>query len=173
MSDTFRNATATDFLESLPDDSRVWIYGLDRDLSDSEVAQVTDELEAFFTDWSSHGRHVSGEAAVVDNRFVVIGAHIPSGDISGCGIDKSIRVLKSLSDEIGFGWDTSLNVFYAADDGVQMASRAEFRQAAAEKSVSGSTPVYDLTAQTLGDLRHAGLLRPAAESWHAGAFKLV
>lgn len=173
MPDTHGPATATSFLESLPDDSRVWIYGIDRDLSDGEVARITDELEAFFSDWSSHGRHVSGEAAVVDNRFVVIGAHIPSGDISGCGIDKSIRVLKSLSDEIGFGWDTSLNVFYAADDCVQMASRAEFRQAAADKSVSGSTPVYDLTAQTLGDLRRAGLLRPASESWHGGAFKLV
>ena len=173
MIDTSGSTDTIVILDALPDDSRVWIYGLDRDLSDDEVQRIGDGLESFFAEWSSHGRHVFGGAAIVDNRFVVIGAHIPSGDISGCGIDKSIRVLASLADDIGLGWDTSLNVFYQSPDGIRMAGRAEFRRAAAEGEVSGETPVYDLTPQTLGELRENGLVRMAADSWHGRAFHLT
>ncbi len=160
-------------LSELPDEARLWIYGADRDLSDEEVAAVRDSLSDFLQEWSSHGRDVYGQAEVIDNRFLLIGAHIPSGDISGCGIDKSTRVVEELAGRLGFDWLSPINIFFRDGDRVRSATRSEFRTLAREGSVDASTPVYDLTIPDVAALRTGRFLQPVSRSWHGRAFGIA
>jgi len=50
---------------------------------------------------------------------------------------------------------------------IRSVMRGEFRQLAETGSVGPDTPVFDLTASTLGLIRSGGLERPASTSWHA------
>lgn len=160
-------------LPGLPPEARLWIYAAARDLSDDEVARVDEALGDFLREWSSHGRDVSGEAAVIHNRFLVIGAHIPSGDISGCGIDKSARVVEEIGQALEIDWLSALYVHHQTEDGaIASVPRGTFRRMVREGAVDGSTLVYDLTVQDVRGLRAGLMLRPASQTWHARAFMI-
>ena len=62
---------------------------------------------------------------------------------------------------------------HVLNPGGTSASRPDFRAATKAGHADGTTPVLDLTATTLGELRGRGLVRPAGESWHGRAFRLT
>lgn len=158
---------------ALPDDARVWTYAANRELSERDVDVTSSRLDAFFRNWTSHGRDVRGASAIIDSQIVVVAAHIPSGDISGCGIDKSVHVVERALNEVGAGVSSSLNVVYRTSAGAtEIATRSEFRALSRSRSVNGATAVYDLTVQTVGDLRGGRFVVPAAEAWHGKVFGL-
>ena len=99
-----------DRLGTLPPGARTWLYASDRELTDAETENLQSALDLFFAEWSSHGRVVSGCAQVCENRVVAIGAHVSDGDISGCGIDKSVHLLDRIGQAMGITWVSGLTV---------------------------------------------------------------
>ncbi|MDZ4701202.1 MAG: hypothetical protein SH809_15940, partial [Rhodothermales bacterium] len=79
--------------DQLPGSSRLWIYALDRPLTDAESATLSDRVDAFIRNWNSHGRPVNAGYEFRHNQFVLIAGVIPGGNISGCGIDASVHAL--------------------------------------------------------------------------------
>jgi len=114
---------------------------------------------------------VLGTGAIVADRFILIAAHIPGGDVSGCGIDASVHALGGIAEQVGFGWVSSLDVLYQADDKVRQADRASFARLAEEGQVTADTIVFDVSHMTLGDMRRAGFGVPAGQSWHGRVFR--
>lgn len=166
--------TATPTLESLPDEARVWIYPVDRDLTAAVQETIIERMHPFLSDWQSHGRRVRGAAAILYGRFVVVAATLDApGDISGCGIDASVHALQPVADALGIRFCNPLDVHYRAASGsIVSVDRLKFKQAVAGGLVDGGTAVYNTTLQTLGELRTRGIEVPARESWHARAFSL-
>lgn len=165
----------------LPDTARLWVYATDRPLTDDEEETLTRRLEDFLDGWESHGRPVEGAAAVRDRRFVLLAAHRPDAPaeeanegVSGCGIDASVHVLESFAEETGLNWKSGLDVFYRDAEGrVQNASRPAFAEQAEAGAVDAATPVFDLSVETLADLREGRFEHPAGQGWHAEAFSLA
>ena len=159
--------------QELPPSARIWIYGADRALTPSEQEHLLDHLRPFLAGWRSHGRSVNGRAAVLEDRFLVVAADLPEGDISGCGIDASVHAVEEAGRAAGRTWLSALTVFFRDDRGaIQAVSRPEFRRAVRAGAVTAETPVFDLTPGTLGDVRAAGIERPAASSWHGRVFRI-
>lgn len=158
--------------DPLPDSARIWIHASDRDLSAEEQAGTIEALHAFIAGWSSHGRKVEGMASIVKNRFVIIGAYVPGGDISGCGIDASVHALSGIAEEVGFGWAPALDVFFARDGRVEQADRIAFAEMASRGDVTPDTMVYDTSLTTLDQWRSEGFERLARTSWHGRVFRL-
>ncbi len=162
-----------DTFDSLPDEARLWIYGADRRLSPDEQSELLDTLDEFFADWMSHGRPVQGRAVILEDRFLLVAAAVQDGDISGCGIDSSTRVIDDLADTIEIDWLPSLTIFYRHASGeIRGVSRPEFRKRVQQGAISRETGVIDLSIEHLGDLREQGFERPAGESWHALVFRI-
>ena len=59
---------------NLPDSARIWIYGAERPLTSDEIRALQRHMEAFLTEWQSHGREVTPSWQLLYDRFVVIGA---------------------------------------------------------------------------------------------------
>lgn len=157
-----------DLFDHLPDAADCWLYATDRTLTDDEVAFLESLFDSFQREWSSHGRQVAGACKVFDGRIVVVAAHIANGDISGCGIDKSLHLLQEAAISRSFNWVSALNTVFRGSDGtLQVASRVQFKALATKGVVNESTEVVDLSIRSLGALRENGLLRPASTSWHA------
>lgn len=157
----------------LPDHARIWIYVADRALDEREERKMVAHLDAFCSEWTSHGRPVTSGAALIESRFALIAGIIPDADISGCGIDSSVHALERAAEELDFRWMPALAVHFRAQDGtIVSVSRPEFRELARAGRIDATTPVFDLSIQTLGELRAGKLEQSAATTWHGRVFNL-
>ena len=157
----------------LTDDSDCWIYASDRTLTSEEMDLLSSLFGRFSQDWSSHGRKVNAGFDIVDGRIMVVAAHISGGDISGCGIDKSLHLLQEVAESRSFSWVSALQIIYRSDEGeIEAVSRKGFKALAENGRVHTGTPVIDLSLRRLGDLRNRGMETPASLSWHGRLFAL-
>ena len=168
-------------LDSLPDAARVWLFPLDRTLGPDEADALRADVAAWLPSWTSHGRPVRAEAAVLEGRVLAVGAVISEADlnagVSGCGIDAMER---AAADALGRGGSggvalaPALAVTYRDGSGAwAQVARPAFRRLVREGGADGATRVLDVTAETVGALRERGVERPAAEAWHGRAFRLA
>ncbi|NND71522.1 MAG: hypothetical protein HKN43_08075 [Rhodothermales bacterium] len=155
----------------LPDSANVWIYTASRSLSADEQVQISETLNTFLEDWQSHGRRVSGQIEFLDGRFLLIGAHIPDGDISGCGIDASSRAANVALDLENLTWLDNLQISFRNTAGdVNVVSRPMFREYVEKGQISEDTIVFDLSVTTVAGIRDGRFERSFKDSWHAGYF---
>lgn len=160
-------------LDRLPGDSRLWIYALDRPLTDSESVNLSGRIDAFIANWQSHGRPVTAGYELRDNQFVLIAGVIPGGDISGCGIDASVHALTVCGEQLGFGLASGLDIFFRGDSGaIEWLPRPAFRKLARAGAITGTTIVFDTSLTTLQDIVDGRFEGPAHASWHSIVFKL-
>lgn len=158
------------FFPTLSPQARLWIYGFARSFSENEKQLLSSRLSQFVNDWKTHGEVVSGDYAVVYDRFVLLAADT---GVSGCSIDSSVRVLKEFRAESGLdGLDRNL-VFFKNAEGVLSLPRAAFAAEVRKGAIATSTKVFDLTIESVDDLRKGLFEKTFAESWHARAFPLT
>jgi hypothetical protein len=156
-----------------PADARLWVYAADAPLSDAQQQALHAKLDAFFADWTSHGRPVRGAAQVVADRFLLVAATLEGGDISGCGIDDSVHAVDALADDLGIAWLSPLHVFYRDAAGQVVAcSRGTFQTRVEEGAVTADTPVFDPSITTVEALREGQFEQPAGDAWHARVFDI-
>lgn len=159
--------------ESFPENARLWVYAADRSLTADEQDAIQQSLANFFDQWKSHGRVVEGASTFVENRFLLVAGYVPDNNISGCGIDSSVNTVDTVAKRFNVNWLSALHVFFRSPDGdVQAVKRPEFRQLVKEGVVDQTTPVFDISLETIGDLRNKGFGQPAAESWHSQVFHI-
>ncbi len=159
--------------DQLPGSSRLWIYALDRPLTDAESATLSDRVDAFIRNWNSHGRPVNAGYEFRHNQFVLIAGVIPGGNISGCGIDASVHALAVCGEQLGFGIASGLEIFFRGESGeIERSPRQAFRKLARAGAITGSTIVFDTSLTTLQDVFDGRFEGPAQASWHSVVFKL-
>lgn len=164
-------------LPDLPDNARVWLFPLNRDLADGDQAALLDALAPFLSSWTSHNRPVPAAADVLADRVLLVTAHIDAeslnAGVSGCGIDKMEAAVEAAFSKLNLERSGPLSVVYRTRDGWQEASRGEFKTLAQSGAVTPETPVLDLTPQTLDDVREGGIEKPARTSWLGQMFELA
>lgn len=150
----------------LPDEANVWFHCADRQLTTTESAEIRQRLSAFVAQWQSHGRNVIGRVDIISERIIAIAGVIPSGDISGCGIDSVTRELYAIVGEHELAFAPALHVAYSGSMGrIESVSRSDFREI-----VSNGThdiDVYDMSVSTLADVRSGRFKVPVSDSWFA------
>jgi hypothetical protein len=152
--------------EKLPDEARLWVYAFERTLSVDEARLVEQTLTAFMREWHSHDVDVFGAFTISHDRFVILSGASRDG-ISGCSIDSSVALFKSLRDEHGLDGLNRNLVFFRDNGSIRSIDRAGFRAAAAAGRVGASTMVFDTTLATLGGLRRGRFELRLSDSWHA------
>ena len=165
-------------LDPLPDAARVWLFPLDRTLSDAAADALRQRLAGWLPAWASHGRPVQAAAEVVAGRALAVGAVISEADlnagVSGCGIDQMERAVAAALGAEGVALAPALAVTYCDGAGDwRTVSRPAFRRLVREGAADARTPVLDVTAETVGALRERGAERPAGETWAGRAFRLA
>lgn len=163
-------------LDSLPDAARVWLFPLDQTLDPDRADALRQRLATWLPTWQSHGRPVQAEAEILDGRVLAVGAVISEADlnagVSGCGIDAMERTVASALEDAGVALAPALGVTVRADGGWTTMPRPAFRRLVRSGQAGSETLLLDVTADTVGDLRERGVVRPAGETWAARAFAL-
>jgi hypothetical protein len=153
--------------ESLPDDSRVWVFAADPPLQDAGAEQLLDDVERFLKGWEAHGEPLRVGYDWRESRFLTIAVDQSAAGASGCSIDGLYRTLRALEPVLGASLVGGGRVFYRETSGaVAAVSRETFGDLAAAGAVRRSTRVFDTTVTSLGEWR-TKFERTLAESWHA------
>ena len=156
--------------DQIPDSGRLWVFGVNRPLSEDEESTVLERVDAFLATWAAHGTPLTVARDWRFGRFLHVALDEASVPPSGCSIDAMVNTLKSLESDLGIVFVDNMPVWYRAEDGVVRATRAEFKAKAASGEVTSETMVFDNTVTRVGQARDGEWERPAAEGWHGRAF---
>src|SRR5579862_7340322 len=108
--------------------SRVWVYQSDRELSDEQAKQVLHQLNLFAAEWTAHNHQLKAKAEVRYNRFLILIVDETQAGASGCSIDKSANFMKALEQELGINLFDRFNFAYRDNDKVLSVPRHEFEE---------------------------------------------
>lgn len=151
--------------DTLPEDSRIWIYQSNRKFTDEEVKEIETELQKFVEEWAAHGDGLQASFTTRYNRFIVLavdqGVYAPSG----CSIDSSVRFIQSLEQKYGVDLLDKMNVTFKTGEFVAYKPLLDFKKMAKEKAVTKDTIVFNNLVNTVGEFNEFWEV-PAHESWH-------
>jgi hypothetical protein len=154
----------------LPDSARLWIFGVERDLSVEERERLLSEVDAFLSGWKAHGHPLAAAREWRYDRFLLVAVDDRMEPPSGCSIDALVRILRGLESSLGLrllgGGDIWMREGTMRGEIIRV-SRAEFRELGARGEVGPGTTVFDLSLTRLSDLRAGRWELSAGESWHS------
>lgn len=147
-------------IDQLSNDSHIWIFGISPSLDPQQSERLLAEVHKFLDTWAAHNVPITAAAELREGSFLIVAADEAS-EKSGCSIDRMFGTLRNLEQELRVQILDSTRVFFRDGASVRAIPRGEFRNAANEE-----TPVFDVTAERLGEVRQGAWERRAADSWH-------
>src|SRR3970040_991811 len=97
---------------TLPDESKIWIYQSNRKFSDEEITEIEKALEAFVTNWAAHGTSLEASFQLKYNRFIILAVNQETQAATGCSIDASVQFIQSLEQKYTVDLLDKMNVTF-------------------------------------------------------------
>jgi len=155
---------------TLPEESRVWIYQANRSFTDIELEELKSKLEVFLENWTAHGGELQAGYNILYKRFIVIGLNQQSNKATGCSIDASIHFIQHLEKEYNVDLLDKMNVSYKQGEFIAYKTLTDFRKMAKDRAVSKNTIVFNNLVATKAEFDENWEV-PASESWHSRFLK--
>jgi hypothetical protein len=90
--------------DSLPEESKIWIYQSNRKFSDEEIQEIEKDLTSFLEDWSAHGQQLEASFVTKYNRFIIIAVNQEVQAATGCSIVLLLHLFKI--------WNKNMRLIY-------------------------------------------------------------
>ena len=98
-------------------DQRTWVFVANRTLNEQEVLRINDELNAFVSNWKTHGTPIDATGFCFEHAAIVISANEAEVKASGCSIDKITHLVRSLGSSLEIDFFNRFNVLNRSDAG--------------------------------------------------------
>ncbi|MEL6304543.1 MAG: ABC transporter ATPase [Bacteroidota bacterium] len=152
--------------ETLPDESRVWIYQSNRSFTEAEITEIKEGLAQFLTQWTAHGSELKVGFTIKYKRFIVIALDQSLAGASGCSIDASVRFIQEIEKNYNVVLLDRMNVSYKQGEYIAYKTLQDFKKMAKDRAISKNTIVFNnLVTNKLEFMEHWEV--PASESWHS------
>lgn len=155
--------------ETLPGESRIWIYQSNRKFADDEVAIIEAALKDFIDNWAAHGTPLEASYLVQYNRFIIIAVNQEVQNVTGCSVDASVHLIQELERKFGVELLDKMNVTFRMGEHIAHKTLMEFRKMVKDKSVSANTIVFNNLVNNIDEWQDYWEV-PAGESWHSRFF---
>ncbi|WP_396600939.1 ABC transporter ATPase [Algibacter sp. R77976] len=155
---------------TLPEESRVWIYQANRSFSEKELEEIQSKLDIFLGNWAAHGSDLQAGYTIKYKRFIILGLNQNQNKATGCSIDASVRFIQQLETEYNVDLMDKMNVSYKQGDFVAYKTLSDFRKMAKDKAVSKKTIVFNNLVTNIAEFKENWEV-PASESWHGRFLK--
>ncbi|GGI57431.1 ABC transporter ATPase [Winogradskyella haliclonae] len=151
--------------DTLPEESRVWIYQANRSFSETEISEIEEKLNVFIQAWTAHGQDLQAGFKIVYKRFIVIALNQSLNIATGCSIDASVHFIQDLEKTYNVDLMDKMNVSYKQGEFIAHKSLIEFKKMAKQKAVSKKTIVFNNLVTNIAEFKENWEV-PASESWH-------
>jgi len=149
----------------MSDDTRVWIYQADRQLSESEAEEVGHLIRSFSESWSAHNVKLKAAGRLYFNRFVCLFADESKAGASGCSIDSSVRFVQGLEKSFRISLTNRMQMAYLDSEGVHAVPLQELPHLINLGHLEADTIVFNNLVANIGDMK-SGWMVPLRDSWH-------
>lgn len=153
-----------------PDNSRVWVYQSSRPFSEQQALEVKEQLKQFYLQWMVHGKEVKGWAGLLFNRFIVLMADESTNEVSGCSIDSSVRVLKSIERQYEAKLFDRLSITFLINDKPEALPMNQVQYALDKGYISVDSLLFNNLVDTKKELLD-NWLQPLSQSWLSNRLK--
>ncbi len=150
--------------ESLAPQSRAWVYQANRPLTDAECIAVEEALSQFTQEWVAHNVALKAFGKVYHNRFIVLLVDETQQHATGCSIDKSVKFLQKLEDQLGVQFFDRLLLAYEKDGQVKTVHRNDLEAALQKGELQADTIVFNNLIQTKQEFENQWRI-PFKDSW--------
>tara|TARA_R110002012_G_scaffold81945_2_gene207350 strand:+ start:25266 stop:25751 length:486 start_codon:yes stop_codon:yes gene_type:complete len=151
---------------TLPNESRVWIFQANRTFTDSELDEIKLKLNTFVENWTAHGSDLQAGYTIEYKRFIVLALNQDMNKATGCSIDASVHFIQDLEKQYDVDLMDKMNVSYKQGDFVAYKTLTDFRQMAKDRAVSKNTIVFNNLVNNIAEFKEHWEV-PASESWHS------
>lgn len=158
--------------EQLSNESKVWIYASQVAFTNEQIAIISNELMQFTDSWQAHGVELRASYEINHNHFIVIGVDESHHAPSGCSIDKSVQVIKSIESQLGIDLMNRLVVYVWANGSVKTYAAGKLASAIQEGLLNIDSQVFDNTITSFEKYKNEWL-KPAQDTWLHRYFTLV
>ncbi|WP_323789415.1 ABC transporter ATPase [Psychroserpens sp.] len=155
---------------TLPEESRVWIYQANRSFTDEEIVDIEDKLKIFIENWTAHGSDLQSGFTIQYKRFIVIALNQNLNIATGCSIDASVHFFQQLEKDYNVDLMDKMNVSYKQGEYVAYKTLLDFKKMAKDKAVSKNTIVFNNMVTNIAEFNENWEV-PASESWHSRFLK--
>ena len=150
---------------NLPDNSRVWIYQAERELTQNEITFISEKAIDFINQWTRHGDDLKGSFEIKYNQFLIVGVDESFNNVSGCSIDASVHFVQQLQNNLNIDFMDKMKVTFKVNDTINIVQLADFQRYAKAEKITEDTIVFNNLVTTKADLSSKWEV-PAKESWH-------
>jgi hypothetical protein len=155
--------------ESLPLESRIWIYQSNRKFSDEEMTEIESAIKIFLENWSAHGTSLESSYRLMYNRFIILAVNQEVQNATGCSIDSSVEFIQSLEKKYNVDLLDKMNVTFKLVEHIAHKPLLDFKKMVKEKAVNQNTIVFNNLVNTIKEFNESWEV-PASESWHSRFF---
>lgn len=155
---------------TLPEESRVWIYQANRSFTDEEIVDIEDKLKIFIANWTAHGSDLQSGFTIKYKRFIIIALNQNLNKATGCSIDASVHFIQQLEKDYNVDLMDKMNVSYKQGEYVAYKTLLDFKKMAKDKAVSKNTIVFNNMVTNIAEFNENWEV-PASESWHSRFLK--
>ncbi|WP_411896116.1 ABC transporter ATPase [Winogradskyella sp. A2] len=152
--------------DTLPDESRVWIYQANRSFSEDEINELRNELSIFIENWTAHGKDLQSGYKIVYKRFIVVALNQSLNNATGCSIDASVHFIQGLEQKYNVDLMDKMNVSYKQGEFIAYKPLLDFKKMAKDRAVSKKTIVFNNLVTNIAEFKENWEV-PAGESWHS------
>jgi hypothetical protein len=144
--------------------TRVWIYQASRNLNEYETLQIENDLKNFTSDWTAHQMPLKSFAEVLFKRFIIFLVDEGENSISGCGIDKSVNLLKEIQQKINIDFFNRTEIAYLSNDEIKTFFISEAQNLFDSKIINSETIIFNNLVSTIAELENEWQ-QPLSASW--------
>lgn len=152
-------------LIALENNSKVWVYPSDRELSYDELDSVREQLFDFLDVWTAHNQNLMTYGNVFHRRFLALFVDETYSVASGCSIDKSVNFLEGLRRQHGLNFFERMQFQYMVEEEIYQIQKSELKEAYLDGRITDDTLFFDHLVNTKEDFLKSWL-KPFSESWH-------
>jgi hypothetical protein len=150
---------------TLPNSSRVWVYQANRVFTTDELSSLDEILSPFNTSWEAHGTKLNSAIEIFYDQFIVFFVDEQSQEATGCSIDKSMGLIKSIQEKLSVDMLDRMNLTYREGDSISIIKMMDFQEKAKSGEITGSTIVFNNLVETKSDFI-SNWETAATSSWH-------
>lgn len=151
--------------DSLPTNSRIWIYQSNREFSNSELEIISPKIESFISEWKRHGDGLKASYQIKYKQFIILSVDEDYNEVSGCSIDSSVNLMKQFEREFDLDLTNKLNVAFKDNNNINIVSLSDFQNFAKQQKITSNTVVFNNMVSTKADFAEKWEVT-ADKSWH-------
>jgi hypothetical protein len=150
--------------QSMPPESRLWIFQSDRKFSHDDKAIISESMELFTNGWAAHGQALKASYELRHDQFLLIAVDEGFNNASGCSIDASVHVIKAIEQKTGIALLGREQVAFLRGTEVFLLPVKSLKELYQDGAWNAASLMFNNVLTTKGQLENEWVV-PAGNTW--------